>query len=177
MPPFFIKSNKLIRRDKDQIKKLFLDYLCKNTEDINNENLNQKMGLFDDVTIFILPSENKESIIGTAFLFLPTKEDLKDNILDVSKKERMQNITEQGIKNDTDVYLYNLIVHEDSRKKGHAYRMLLDIEKEMIKRNKKRILLCVDNDNIKAIALYNKAKYRVLLAIPHGFIMAKLLNE
>ena len=129
------------------------------------------MGLVNETLLAILPTKGKRKIIASCFLLLPTSKDYE-------RKDcpHITNVKEQGVNANTDVYLYNFVVREQDRRKGYASKLMTAIEKEIMSRNRERIILFVEAGNIAAIALYNKLGYTVTRAAPAGFLMMKKLS-
>jgi len=148
---------------------MYLETLCENLDEIKAGELNDEMGLVENATIAILPTKGKRSVIGMAFLLLPTEKDYATDC------KHFGNVKEQGVRAEKDAYLYNVAIREKDRRKGNARKLLAAVEKEMKSRNKEKLVLFVEVENIGAIALYNNLGYKVTRAAPKGFLMEKCL--
>jgi|SaaInlStandDraft_1057018.scaffolds.fasta_scaffold04721_9 ribosomal protein S18 acetylase RimI-like enzyme len=152
----FCKGNDLTENEKKKIVNF-----CK-------EPFNEETKIFNKNIIGILKNIIEKKIIGIVFL-LP-----EINFLKNDNKELYNNLIKQGVK-DGDCYLYNFCILKTERKKGYGFKLLEECHK-YLKKIYKRIILFVDSKNSGAIYLYNKAKYKVHLASPDGFIMKNNLN-
>lgn len=145
----FYKGNELTENEKKKIVNFCKEPFKKETK-IFNENI-------------IGTLKNNIKIIGIVFL-LP-----EINFLKNDNKDLYNNLIKQGVK-DGDCYLYNFCILKEERKKGHGFKLLEECHK-YLKNKCKNIFLFVESKNPGAIYLYNKAKYKVHMASPTGFIM------
>ena len=155
----FFTKQELSKKHLKQIRKLWAKTF--------NKKDNDDMELLDETVVATILFE--ENIIAISFLLCPSEKMLN------SKIKSYSNIKEQGVSKD-DCYLYNFCVHENHRKKGLSKRLLQECHDYLSNRGKQTIILFVDHDNIPAICLYNKFKYRVYMATPGGFVMEKNLH-
>lgn len=169
----FVKSANLSDSYRLQVKRLWLQSFPLDLDLLKAGEIETKMGMLPETIIVLLPTAGKRKIIGMSFLFLPNQYDLEEK--QGQENKYYQSLREQGVQGEEDVYLYNLCIREQDRRKGYSFALMLAIENEMKTIGKKRIILFVDEWNKPAVSLYNKLKYKVIQSTPKGFLMEKRL--